>query len=164
MYYLFGPRQTSEAVGQKRGPEDLLREDLAYGTHASYAPLLQTVDSLIPLDEFAEVRSEIDTWLPELAADIDTYTDRLLVHVLESRPNVLHDDFHTLVDGHEDAPEGELTEDKAAQRLEAKLTARREEKGENKVDGDADKDVKEEQAAGKKPSVAALDLKGAGLA
>ena len=84
---------------------------------------------LINLSEFDEIRSEIESWLPELAADVDDYTDRLLFHVLESRTNVLHDDFHELVDGHEDAPDGEIiTVEEATARLEAKVTARREEK------------------------------------
>ena len=73
---------------------------------------------LINLSEFDEIRSEIESWQPELAADVDDYTDRLLFHVLESRTNVLHDDFHELMDD-EDAPDGEITVEEATARLEA---------------------------------------------
>ena len=125
MHYLFGRRLTAKEKATKRGPEDLLREDLMFVSRPPYCQLQQTIDNLIDEDEFENVRKEIDEWLPDAAKAIEEYTDKLLVHVLESREGVLHDEVHELVEGHENAPEGDLTEAKATARKEAKLTARR---------------------------------------
>lgn len=155
MEYLFGPRTTAaEMEGRKRGPEDYLREDMLFGTQRMYAPLEHTTDSLLNMTEFVLVKDQIEEWAKEIAADLDEYMDRLLLHVLESREGVLHDEVHELVDGHEDAPEGELTAEEAEAKKEALMTARKEEKEKAieeaiKAREDAEKEKKEAAAASK---------------
>lgn len=130
MNYLFGKRATGKGKDKdtRRGPEDFLRDDLLYSTRPPFCSLLSTVDNLIDEDEFVNNRKEIEEWLPEASKAIDEYTDKLLVHVLESREGVLHDEVHDLVEGHEEAPDGEMSAEQQQQKLEAKLTARREER------------------------------------
>ena len=93
-----------------------------------YCSLQNTLDLLLDEDEFVNNREEIDEWLPEASKAIEEYTDKLLLHVLESREGVLHDEVYDLVEGHEKAPDGQMTARELEQKIEAKLTARREER------------------------------------